>query len=65
MSRTGHHLVPEIGLTPQLVRRFEGLGVDTAVYHSALTETQRYQVWKKTREGEVKIVVNDIQVCML
>lgn len=50
-------LVPEIGLTPQLVRRFEGLGVPAAVYHSALTETQRYQVWRQTREGEIRIVI--------
>ena len=50
-------LVPEIGLTPQLVGRFGGLGSTAVVYHSALTEAQRYQVWKGTRDGEVKIVI--------
>ena len=51
-------LVPEIGLTPQLVgyvaSRFEGM---VATYHSGLTDAQRLNTWNKIRSNEVSIVV--------
>jgi len=50
-------LVPEIGLTPQLVGRFENLGVPTAAYHSGLTPAQRHKVWQGAREGSLSIVI--------
>ncbi|HSA59089.1 MAG TPA: primosomal protein N' [bacterium] len=53
-------LVPEIGLTPQVVGRFRALGKnpgDVAVSHSGLTRSQRYEVWKGAREGRHRIVV--------
>jgi primosomal protein N' (replication factor Y) (superfamily II helicase) len=39
-------LVPEIGLTPQLTDRFRArFGSDVCVYHSALSEGERYDTW--------------------
>lgn len=50
-------LVPEIGLTPQLVGRFRGLSAPVAVYHSALTEAERFRVWSEAREGRSPVTV--------
>jgi primosomal protein N' (replication factor Y) len=52
-------LVPEIGLTPQLLGRFRALGDEKVVvaYHSALTPAQRYEVWRGTREGRHRVVI--------
>jgi primosomal protein N' (replication factor Y) (superfamily II helicase) len=52
-------LVPEIGLTPQLIGRFQALGEGEAVaaYHSALTPAQRREVWKNAREGRHRIII--------
>jgi primosomal protein N' (replication factor Y) len=51
-------LVPEIGLTPQLVSRFEQrLGFEPVVTHSGLSETQRLQAWAKARSGLARLVI--------
>ncbi len=51
-------LVPEIGLTPQLVARFrDRLPVPIAVMHSALTDTERQCAWLKAREGHARVVI--------
>ena len=51
-------LVPEIGLTPQLVRRFSRrLGVQPAVYHSALSEGQRLAAWSAARSGQERLML--------
>ncbi len=51
-------LVPEIALTPQTVRRFAArFGQRVTVYHSELSPGERYDVWRKARAGEVKVVV--------
>lgn len=51
-------LVPEIALTPQLVGRFRArLGDAIAVIHSALSETERHQMWKRLRSGELRVAV--------
>ncbi len=51
-------LVPEIGLTPQTLARFEArFGRGVAAYHSELTETQKRQVWRQALAGEIKLVV--------
>jgi primosomal protein N' (replication factor Y) len=51
-------LVPEIGLTPQLVRRLEArFGGELAVFHSGLTATQRLRAWRLARTGEAKLIV--------
>jgi primosomal protein N' (replication factor Y) (superfamily II helicase) len=51
-------LVPEIGLTPQLVRRFaERLGVPLAVLHSGLSDTERLVAWRTAATGTARIIV--------
>jgi primosomal protein N' (replication factor Y) len=51
-------LVPEIGLTPQLVARFrERFAVPVAVLHSALTDTERLAAWRQCVSGEARIVL--------
>jgi len=51
-------LVPEIGLTPQLVSRFaERLGHALAVMHSGLTDSERLQSWLLARNGLAPIVI--------
>jgi primosomal protein N' (replication factor Y) len=51
-------LVPEIGLTPQLVRRLrQRFGGELAVLHSGLTEKQRFDAWRRAHDDAVKLVV--------
>ncbi|HKE44875.1 MAG TPA: primosomal protein N' [Steroidobacteraceae bacterium] len=51
-------LVPEIGLTPQLVQRFaERFAAPLAVLHSSLNEGERLAAWRRAREGEAAIVI--------
>ncbi|GIO26100.1 primosomal protein N' [Ornithinibacillus bavariensis] len=51
-------LVPEISLTPQMVKRFKGrFGSDVAVMHSALSNGEKYDEWRKIHAKEVKVVV--------
>jgi primosomal protein N' (replication factor Y) len=51
-------LVPEIGLTPQAVSRFrERLGDRVAVLHSALGAGERYDEWRRLRNGEADVCV--------
>ncbi|MBE9207444.1 primosomal protein N', partial [Nostoc sp. LEGE 06077] len=51
-------LVPEIGLTPQLTDRFRArFGNKVAVYHSALSEGERYDTWRQMLTGEPQVVI--------
>jgi primosomal protein N' (replication factor Y) len=51
-------LVPEIGLTPQLLARFtERFNQPMAVIHSSLNETERQIAWQSAQENRVKIVI--------
>ena len=51
-------LVPEISLTPQLVKRFRGrFGNKVAVIHSALSDGERLDAWRMARRGDVKIII--------
>ena len=51
-------LVPEISLTPQMVRWFtERLGPRVAVLHSGLKNSQRYAEWQRLRMGEASVAV--------
>lgn len=57
-GRQGLVLVPEIGLTPQLVARFQArLGTRLAVLHSALTDSERLTAWREAREGRAGVVI--------
>jgi primosomal protein N' (replication factor Y) len=51
-------LVPEIGLTPQMVGLLdEAFGEKVALLHSALTPEERSEQWRRIRRGEAPIVV--------
>lgn len=52
-------LVPEIGLTPQLVGRFARRfpNVPLAVMHSGLTDTERLAAWRAARSGHARLVI--------
>ena len=51
-------LVPEIGLTPQTVRRFqERFDVPVALLHSGLNDRERLQGWRQAREGHARILI--------
>ncbi len=51
-------LVPEIGLTPQLTDRFRArFGNKVQVYHSALSDGERYDTWRQMLTGEPQIII--------
>ena len=51
-------LVPEIGLTPQMIERFKSwFGNEVAIIHSKLSSGERYDEYRKVLNDEVKVVV--------
>ena len=51
-------LVPEITLTTQIVKRFYNrFGNDVAIFHSSLSEGEKYDEYRKIQEGLVHVVV--------
>jgi primosomal protein N' (replication factor Y) (superfamily II helicase) len=57
-GRTALVLVPEIGLTPQLVGRFrERFDAPLAVLHSGLTDSERLAAWRAAWSGDARIVL--------
>lgn len=57
-GKTALLLVPEIALTPQLLALFAAhFGEKTAVMHSGLRITERYDTWKRIRSGEATVVL--------
>ncbi len=57
-GRTALVLVPEIALTPQLMRIFTShFGREVAILHSSLSAGERYDEWKRAKRGEAKVVV--------
>ncbi len=51
-------LVPEIGLTPQLVGRLQQrLGIMPALMHSGLSDLERLRAWRDARSGQARLVV--------
>ncbi|MGQ2284301.1 primosomal protein N' [Leuconostoc pseudomesenteroides] len=57
-GKTVLFLVPEIALTPQMVRRVKSrFGEQTAVLHSGLSDGERYDEWRRIERGDVQIVV--------
>ena len=51
-------LVPEISLTTQMIKRVTSLFQnDVAIYHSGLSNNEKYEQYLKVKNNEVKIVV--------
>lgn len=57
-GKTAMILVPEIVLTPQMMRKFTAyFGSKVAMLHSSLRMTERYDQWKRIRRGEIQVVL--------
>lgn len=57
-GRSAMLLVPEIALTPQLLGLMAAyFGGQVAVLHSSLPAGERYDQWKRVRNGDAKVVV--------
>ncbi len=51
-------LVPEISLTPQIVRRFIArFPGQVGLLHSKLSDGERYDTWRRARNGMLKIII--------
>ncbi|MEM6449920.1 MAG: primosomal protein N' [Cyanobacteria bacterium P01_D01_bin.105] len=51
-------LVPEIGLTPQLTDRFRSrFGEQVCIYHSGLSEGERYDTWRQMLMGQAQVII--------
>jgi len=51
-------MVPEISMTPQTVRRFMArFPNQVGLYHSKLSEGERYDTWRRARMGNLKIII--------
>ncbi len=57
-GKTALVMVPEIALTPQLMRIFTShFGQEVAILHSSLSAGERCDEWKRARRGEARVVV--------
>lgn len=57
-GRSAIVLVPEISLTPQIVRRFKShFGDRVAVVHSRMSASERREIWRLARRGECQIII--------
>jgi len=57
-GKTAIMLVPEISLTPQMLATFSMyFGNDIAVLHSSLGIGERYDEWKRVRNGEARLII--------
>jgi primosomal protein N' (replication factor Y) len=51
-------LVPEISLTPQMIERFKGrFGNDISVYHSKMSDGERFDEWMRIKNKRTKIAI--------
>lgn len=51
-------LVPEISLTPQMIERFKGrFGNEVALFHSKLSDGERFDEWYRVKEGKAKVII--------
>lgn len=58
LGKSAMILVPEIALTPQMVRWFRGrFGSVAAVIHSRLSAGERFDEWRRIRRGDAKVVI--------
>lgn len=58
MGKSAILLVPEIGLTPQLLSLMAAhFGNQVGVLHSSLSTGERYDQWKRIRAGEARVII--------
>lgn len=57
-KRTAIFLVPEISLTPQMLAQLRArFGREAAILHSGLSAGERYDEWRRLREGDARIAI--------
>lgn len=58
MGRSSVMLVPEIALTPVFSRRLRAVfGDEVAILHSSLSTGERFDEWRRIRQGDARIVI--------
>lgn len=58
LGRSAILLVPEIALTPQMVQTFSAhFGDSIALMHSSLSPGERYDEWKRAKNGKARLVI--------
>lgn len=58
LGKTAIVLVPEISLTPQMTNRFiSRFGKQVAIMHSALSDGEKFDEWRKIKSGQAHVVV--------
>lgn len=58
LGRRAIVLVPEIALTPQIVRRFSSrFAGQVGLLHSKLSEGERYDTWRRARAGRLNVII--------
>lgn len=58
LGKTAIVLVPEISLTPQMTNRFiSRFGKQVAIMHSALSDGEKFDEWRKIKSGQALVVV--------
>lgn len=58
LNKNALMLVPEISLTPQMVKSVKNrFGKNVAVFHSGLSKGEKFDEWRRINRGEVKVVV--------
>ncbi|MFV0553114.1 MAG: primosomal protein N' [Mangrovibacterium sp.] len=59
-------LVPEIGLTTQLIMRLKkAFGNDAGIYHSRFNDAERVEIWNKTLSGQYRVVIGARSAALL
>ena len=57
-GRSALLMVPEIALTPQVAGQFAlRFGEQVAILHSAFSESERAEYWRRIRRGEARVVI--------
>lgn len=57
-GRSAIFLVPEISLTPQMLAQLRArFGADAAILHSGLSAGERFDEWRRLREGSARIAI--------
>ncbi len=58
MGKDVIYLVPEIAITPQLIQRLKSrFGEKIALLHSTLSDGERFDEWRRIRDGKAKVAV--------
>ncbi|MCO4755364.1 MAG: primosomal protein N', partial [Bacteriovoracaceae bacterium] len=61
-GKSAQFLLPEINLTPQFIKMFQAyLGHKVYSYHSAVTPSEKYNIWKALKESDEPVLVMGVR----